>query len=84
MGPFLIFIIPIFGIVIFVSSLSARKKSLEGRPASAEAQRQRHGGQSVLEWDGPKAEGAPDPEFGELLVEIPKKSAAAPGSTCGV
>ena len=39
-----------------------------------EAQRQRHGGQSVLEWDGSKAEGAPDAEFGELLVEIPKKS----------
>lgn len=74
MGAFLIFIILIFAIVIAVSCLAARKKSAEGRPAGAEAQRQRHGGQSVLEWDGPKAEGAPDPEFGELLVEIPKKS----------
>ena len=28
----------------------------------------------VPEWDGPKAQGAADGEFGPLLVEIPKKS----------
>ena len=74
MGAFLIFIIIIFGVVAAVSLLSAKKASRRGRTAGAEEQRQRHGGQSVLEWNGPKAEGAPDPEFGELLVEIPKKS----------
>lgn len=74
MGAFLILIIIIFGVVAAVSLLSARKTSRKGRKASAEEQRRRQGGQLALEWSGPKAEGAPDPEFGELLVEIPKKS----------
>ena len=74
MGAFLIFIIIIFGLVTAVSLLSAKKASRRGRTAGAEEQRQRRGGQLVLEWNGPKAEGASDPEFGELLVEIPKKS----------
>lgn len=39
----------------------------------AEAQRARHGGESVLEWPGPYAEGEPDGEFGRLVVVIPKK-----------
>lgn len=38
-----------------------------GRPGA------RHGGQFVLEWEGPRAQGAADSEFGPLLVEIPKK-----------
>ena len=74
MGSFLILIIIIFGVVVAISLLSAGKTSRKGRKASAEEQRQRQGGQLVLEWNGPKAEGAPDPEFGELLVEIPRKS----------
>ena len=74
MGAFLIFIVLIFAVVIAVSCLAARKKNQEGRPAGAEAHRQRHGGQMVLDWSGPKSEGAPDPEFGELQVEIPRKS----------
>ena len=49
---------------------------MNSRQAGAEAQRTRNGGKSVLEWNGPKAQGAADQEFGELLVEIPKKSGA--------
>ena len=36
-------------------------------------QRQRHGGESVLEWDGPYAEGEPDAEFGRLVVQFKQK-----------
>lgn len=62
------------GAVLIVLYLKAWNKSKSRRQAAAEAQRQRNGGQAVLEWSGPKAQGAPDQEFGELLVEIPKKS----------
>ena len=48
-------------------------KDQRQRLASAEAQAQRHGGRFVLEWDGPRAQGAADGEFGPLLVEVPKK-----------
>lgn len=61
------------GAVLIVLYLKAWNKSKSRRQAAAEAQRQRNGGQAVLEWSGPKAQGADDPEFGELLVEIPKK-----------
>lgn len=74
MGEFLALIVVIIGIVAIVLYLRAWNKSKKGRQAEAEAQRQRHGGQAVLEWNGPRAAGAPDQEFGELLVEIPKKS----------
>lgn len=43
------------------------------RQANAEAQRQRHGGKTVLEWPWPRAAGESDPEFGELLEEFPRK-----------
>ncbi|WP_300412326.1 hypothetical protein [uncultured Oscillibacter sp.] len=52
----------------------AWNKGASRRRTGAEAQAARHGGQYVLEWDGPKAQGAADGEFGPLLVEIPKKS----------
>lgn len=74
MGEFLAFIIIIFGVVLIVSYLHSWNKSKSSRQAKAEAQRRQHGGQAVLEWNGPAASGAPDQEFGELLVEIPKKS----------
>lgn len=51
-------------------------KGMNERQAGAEAQRARNGGKIVLEWNGPKALGTADQEFGELLVEIPKKSGA--------
>ncbi|MCI8423179.1 MAG: hypothetical protein HFF50_06580 [Lawsonibacter sp.] len=64
----------VVGVVLIVGYLRAWNKSQSSRQAQAETQRQRHGGQAVLEWNGPKARGEGDPEFGELLVEIPKKS----------
>ena len=48
-------------------------KGAARRRAGAEAQAARHGGQFVLEWNGPRAQGAADGEFGPLLVELPKK-----------
>lgn len=57
-----------------VAMTKAWNKGAAQRRQGAEAQSQRHGGQYVLEWDGPTAQGAADPEFGALLVEIPKKS----------
>ena len=56
-----------------VALTKAWNKQANRRLAGAEAQAARHGGQFVLEWDGPRAQGAADPEFGPLLVEIPKK-----------
>jgi len=60
------------GIVVVICRIW--NKGQKGRQSGAEAQRARNGGRAVLEWNGPKAQGAADPEFGELLVEIPKKS----------
>lgn len=77
MGGFLCLIIIVIGAVLIVSYLRAWNKSQESRQVQAEAQRRQHGGQAVLEWSGPKAQGAPDQEFGELLVSIPKKSGGA-------
>ena len=54
----------------FVKSWNKEKRR---RQAHAEAQRQRHGGRTVLEWGGPRDQGAPDGEFGALLVELPKR-----------
>ena len=74
MGEFLFLAIIVVGIILIVWYIRAWNKNQRRRQAEAESHRQRHGGQTVLEWSGPKASGAPDHEFGELLVEIPKKS----------
>lgn len=71
-----IFLILIF-VVIVVVVCRGWNKGVSERQATADAQRARNGGKAVLEWTGPKAQGAADPEFGELLVDIPKKSGAA-------
>lgn len=70
--PILIAIV--VAVVLIVWYLKMWNKSKANRTAQAEEQRQRHGGQSVLEWNGPAAQGAADEEFGPLLVEVPKKS----------
>ena len=57
-----------------VAITRAWNKGASRRRTGAEAQAARHGGQFVLEWNGPRAQGAADGEFGPLLVEIPKKS----------
>jgi len=69
-----IIVLVIILIVITVMICRIWNKGQKSRQAGAEAQRVRNGGQVILEWTGPKAQGAADPEFGELLVEIPKKS----------
>ena len=48
-------------------------KGTARRRAGAEAQAARHGGPFVLEWNGPRAQGAADGELGPLLVELTKK-----------
>ena len=48
-------------------------KAKKHRQDNAALQRQRHSGQTVLEWDGPRAVGEPDPAFGSLLEEFPRK-----------
>ena len=60
----------IWFIAWFLMSWNRAKRA---RQTAAEAQRQRHGGQTVLEWNRLKAAGEPDPEFGELLELFPRK-----------
>lgn len=67
-------LIIVFIIWMCVAMTKAWNKGAAQRRQGAEAQSLRHGGQYVLEWDGPAAQGAADPEFGALLVEIPKRS----------
>ena len=70
----IVFVLAIVFIVCFsVSIIKGWNKQAAQRRAGAEAQAARHGGQFVLEWEGPGAQGAADSEFGPLLVEIPKK-----------
>lgn len=70
-------VLVILMIVITVCITRTWNKGMTSRQTGAEAQRTRNGGRAVLEWDGPKAQGAADQGFGELLVEIPKRSGAA-------
>ena len=63
-------------VLITVGITRTWNKGVGERQTGADAQRARNGGKAVLEWNGPKAQGAADQEFGELLVEIPKKSGA--------
>lgn len=67
-------LILVFLVWMVVTIVKVWNKGAARRSAGAEAQAARHGGQYVLEWNGPKAQGAADGEFGPLLVEIPKKS----------
>lgn len=56
-------------IVWYLRSFYAER---ENRAKKVEEHRRKHGGESVLEWNGDFANGAPDAEFGKLIVEIPK------------
>lgn len=74
MFTLIMFVLAIVFIVWFsVSVTKGWNKQAAQRRAGAEAQAARHGGQFVLEWNGPRAQGAADGEFGPLLVELPKK-----------
>lgn len=70
----IILLFVLFLIWICAAIMKSWNKGASQRRAGAEAQAARHGGRYVLEWDGPRAQGAADGEFGPLLVEIPKKS----------
>lgn len=59
----------VFAVWYFKAFYAARRE----KQKNAEAQRVRHGGESVLEWSGSYANGAPDREYGRLVVMIPKK-----------
>ncbi len=67
-------LIIVFIIWMCVALTKAWNKGAARRRQGAEAQSLRHGGRYVLEWVGPRAQGAADSEFGALLVDIPKKS----------
>ena len=58
-----------FTVLYFKAFYSGRAK----RQEKVEEQRKRHGGECILEWSGPLAQGAADQEFGNLVVVIPKK-----------
>lgn len=58
-----------FMVLYFKAFYSGRAK----RQEKVEEQRKRHGGEYILEWSGPLAQGAADQEFGKLAVIIPKK-----------
>ena len=72
-GGIVIILFIAFLIWMSVAITKAWNKGQQKRLAGAEAQAGRHGGQYVLEWSSPRAQGAADGEFGPLLVEIPKK-----------
>ena len=58
---------------VYAALRKAWGKGADRRLAGARAQSRRHGGRFVLERKGPKARGPADPEFGPLLVEIPRR-----------
>ena len=57
-------------IVWYLKSFYAERAN---RAKKAEEHRSKHGGEYILEWNGSFASGAPDAEFGKLVVEVPKK-----------
>ena len=67
-------LLTVFVVWMCIATTKAWYKGQHRRLVGAVAQAQRHGGRFVLEWDGPRAQGAADSEFGPLLVEIPKKT----------
>ena len=57
-------------IIWYLKSFYAER---DNRAKKAEEHRNKHGGESILEWNGSLARGAPDAEFGKLVVVVPKK-----------
>ena len=73
LGIVVVIALVIIAVLFIIGLLQGWKKQSGERRANAEAQRQRHGGKTVLEWEGPRAPGDADPEFGPLLEEFPRK-----------
>ncbi len=61
------------GIALIVWYLKSFYAERANRAKKVEEHRSKHGGEYILEWSGSFASGAPDAEFGKLVVEIPKK-----------
>ena len=70
----IIFILILVGgaalIIWYLKSFYAERAD---RAKKAEEHRSKHGGECILEWSGSLADGAPDAEFGKLVVTVPKK-----------
>ena len=69
----LVLLVCIGALVFAVWFMITWDKQKKERQTNAEMQRSRHSGRTVLEWNGPRPDGAADPDFGPLLVELPKK-----------
>lgn len=61
------------GVALIVWYLKSFYAERANREKKAEEHRIKHGGECILEWSGNLASGAPDAEFGKLVVEVPKK-----------
>ena len=61
------------GIALIVWYLKSFYAERDNRAKKAEEHRSKHGGESILEWNGNFSDGASDAEFGKLIVEITKK-----------
>lgn len=72
--PVIFMLVVFVGFIVFVVLyLKAFYAGRAQKQQKAEEQRARHGGESVLEWSGDYADGAPDGEFGRLVVIVPQK-----------
>ncbi|NBJ83106.1 hypothetical protein D5274_14915 [bacterium 1XD42-94] len=72
--PAIIFLLLVIGSVAFcVWYFKAFYAERAERQKKSEEQRKRNGGECILEWAGSLPDGAPDAEFGKLVVEIPQK-----------
>ncbi len=61
------------GAAIIIWYLKSFYAERANRAEKAEEHRSKHGGEYILEWNGNLASGAPDAEFGKLVVEVSKK-----------
>lgn len=81
--PAIIFLLLVIGCIVFlVWYFKSFYEERAERQKKAEAQRDLHGGECILEWSGSFAEGMADTEFGRLVVEIPKKRGGAAARFC--
>lgn len=81
--PAIIFLLLVIICIVFlVWYFKAFYAERAERQKRAEAQRDLHGGECILEWSGSFAEGPADAEFGRLVVEIPQKRGGGAARFC--
>ena len=61
------------GIALIVWYLKSFYAERDNRAKKAEEHRSKHGGESILEWNGNFSDGASDAEFGKLIEKKKKK-----------